>query len=144
MENIYQSATSTRANFSSVMDKAVYDRPQFIQRTRSQAVLMGVECANELLRDVKLHCTVKNEDDGSYVLVCKEIEQLIATGDTMQQAKSDMAAQMLDYAKDYYNEFGLYSRSVNTKKHLAYVMKAILLETPVKVEGMIECQVGKN
>ena len=144
MEDIYQSATSTRANFSSVMDQAVYDRPQFIKRTRNQAILIGTECMNDLLANTKLHCEIETETDGSFILVCQEIEHLLATGKTLAEAKRDMATQMLDYAQEYYNEFGLYSRAANTKLHLEFVMKALSLGTLDAVEEMIECQTGKN
>ena len=39
---VYQSATEVRANFSEVMDKAVYERPQFIRRTRNNAVIFFI------------------------------------------------------------------------------------------------------
>ena len=102
LENIYQSATSTRANFSSVMDQAIYDRPQFIKRTRNRAILISTECMIDLLANTKLHCEIKTETDGSLILMCREIEHLLATGKTLPEATRDMAMQLLDYAQDYY------------------------------------------
>ena len=47
MNNVlYQQATSVRNDFSTVMDKAIYEKPQLISRTKDQLVLIGTDMLN--------------------------------------------------------------------------------------------------
>ena len=86
-----------------------------------------------------LHCKTEAEDSGSIVMTCAEIGHLIATGNSVEAAKSDMAKQILEYAKDFYNDFDLYSNGQNTKSHLPFVQKVLRLNNIKAVEDIIIC-----
>ena len=140
----YQSATEARKDFSSMLDKAVFDRPQFIQRTRDHILVIGESILEMALANNSLHVDILECDDKTFIATLDEIEDLIATGDSRETAIEDMSRTILEYAKEYYNEFGLYSRAPNRKQHLPYVMRALTLGTPEKVKEMLLCQTGKN
>lgn len=140
----YQNATEVRRDLSSVLDKAVFDRPQFIRRTKDHILFIGETMMEMALANNNVHVRVQQGDDGKYIATLDEIEDLIATGDSDDAVVSDMAAAILEYAKEYYNEFGLYSRAPNRKNHFPYVLRALALGTPEKVREMLVCHDGKN
>jgi hypothetical protein len=53
-----------------------------------------------------------------------------------------MAAAILDYSQDYYNEFDYWFRA-NRKSHLPYVIKALLLNDIEKIGELIQCHLGE-
>ena len=144
MSPIYQSSTDIRKNFSMAIDKAVHDRPQFIQRTRDHAVLLGEDFLNAVLANIKFTCNIQHEEDKTIILTNNQISDIIASGKTLDEAKSDMAAQLYDYALEYYTEFGLYSRTPNRKDHVPYVIKLLMTNDLTEIEGMLVCRNGKN
>ena len=144
MNQIYQSSTEIRNNFSLTIDKAVHERPQFIRRTHDQVVLLSDEYLYAILEDYKIVCSVQKEKDGTIILTNEVVEDIIASGLTLDEAKSDFATQLLDYAHEYYESFDLYSRAPNRKSHIAYVMKILMLGDPALVEEILVCQDGKN
>ena len=125
MDAIYQSSTDVRNNFSSTIDKAIYERPQFIKRTRDYAVLLSTDILSSVLSGMRLHYNIAKEEDGTFVLSCIEMDDIIACGKTEDDAKDDMADQLQEYAEEYYNEFVLYSRSPNRKDHLPYILRIL-------------------
>ena len=144
MNQIYQSSTEIRNNFSLTIDKAVHERPQFIKRTHDKVVLISDEYLYVILDQFRIDCNVKKEKDGTFILTNEIIDDIIATGNSLEKAKEDLSNQLLDYAREYYESFDLYSKAPNRKKHLAYVMKILMLGDPVLVEGILVCQDGKN
>jgi hypothetical protein len=54
-----------------------------------------------------------------------------------------LAASVIDYANDYYDEFQLYSKAPNRKEHLRYIMKALLLNDIEKIRGEMVCRNGE-
>ncbi len=141
MEAIFQSSTDVRNNFSSTMDKAIYERPQFIKRTRDHAVLLSTDILSFVLSGMLLHYSVAKEKDGSFVLSCTEIDDIIASGKTEDDAKEDMADQLQEYTDEYYEEFALYSRAPNRKDHLPYVLKILSLRSKDKIKEMLYAEV---
>lgn len=141
---VYQNATEARKDFSSMLDKAVFDRPQFIQRTKDHILVIGEGLFEQTLANNNLHIHIKKADDGNYIARPEEIEDLISTGKSREDAIDDMCQSLLDYAKEYYNEFGLYSRAPNRKQHLPYVMRILTLATPERIKEMLVCQDGEN
>lgn len=145
MVNIYQSATSVRNNFSDTIDKAIYDRPQFINRTRDHAVLIGADIFKSILASAQLHYTVQfDKKSKTFVLSTEEIDDILASGKTQEEALNDLAAALLEYAHEYYEEFGLYSRTPNRKPHLPFVIRILMLDDVEKIKEILVCQGGKS
>ena len=135
-------ATQVRTEWSSVMDTVVREKPQFIKRTRDYMLLSNMDTLESLLAAYSFHATVFVEENGSVTMTLDEID--LAENDVDEHsAKQKLAAAILDYATDYYNDFAYWARG-NRKEHLPYVFKALILDDAEQIGGLIECRHGKN
>ena len=125
------------------IDQAIHERPQFISRTRDKAVLLSESTLCSLLSFIKFDCQIQ-KDGEAFVITNEIISDIITSGETEELAKEDLCRQLLEYAEDYYTEFGLYSRSPNRKEHPPYVMLFLTLGSPDKLMGILQCRAGKN
>ncbi|GMA64156.1 hypothetical protein NZD89_02240 [Alicyclobacillus fastidiosus] len=55
-----------------------------------------------------------------------EIEFIVADGATVEELRLNLANQLIEYAKDYMNDFSLYFNSPNTRPHFPYVLRVLL------------------
>lgn len=143
-EVLYQQATAVRNDFSTVMDKAIYEKPQLISRTKDQLVLIGTDMLNTMLQSATVHVGIEPGDDGLLLYQLEEISDIFTEASSDADALDVLAADLLEYAKTYYTDFALYSHSQNRVRHLPYVMRALALGTPAKVRDMLVCQAGKS
>lgn len=79
------------------------------------------------------------EDDNSVTLSLNEID-LVENGKDEREARLKMGRAILEYSLDFYNEYELYSRSSNRKKHIPYIFKALIIDHPEKIGDMLQCQ----
>ena len=143
-ELLYQQATSVRNDFSTVMDKAIYEKPQLISRTKDQLVLIGADMLNAVLQSATVHVGNEPGDGGKRLYQLEEISDIFTEASSDTEAMDVLAADLLEYAKTYYSDFALYRHSPNRGRHLPYVMRALALGTPAKVREMLVCQAGKS
>lgn len=139
----FESATNVRKDWSTFFDKAVREKPVFIKRTRDSAVLSDLSFIDLLLDKYEFECTKYVEEDGT-VTLSADLFDVIENADTEEEAKSKMARSILDYAEDFYEEYDLWSKAPNRKKHIPYVFKALLLNDISKIGDLIRCHTGKN
>ena len=59
------------------------------------------------------------------------------------EARMKLAASILEYAEDYYNDFSYWSSAPNRKSHIPYVFKALFIGDIQKIGDSIQCQAGK-
>lgn len=52
---------------------------------------------------------------------------LVENGNTEEEACKKLAESILEYAQEFYEEYSLWSKAPNRKKHIPYVLKAIIL-----------------
>ncbi|MGL4484260.1 MAG: hypothetical protein ACRCUS_04860 [Anaerovoracaceae bacterium] len=142
-KDIYQKSTVVRENFSEYIDKSVYEKPQFIKRTRNKLVLTDVEMLSQLLGNVKFEAISNTENDGSMTIALKDID-LVENGENFGEAISKLAAAILEYAQEFYSEFELWSRAPNRKAHIPYIFKALILADIEKIGEEIVCQSVKR
>lgn len=143
MKNNVITATEARKELSSIIDTVVREKPVLIKRTRDVVLMTDVNLFNEILKDNVLHGNLYQEEDGSITASLDEIDLLVNEQDT-QRAKHAMQEEILEYAKDYYNEFDLWSKAPNRKKHIKYVLQALILDDKEKIGDLIEWQHLKN
>lgn len=136
-------ATDVRRDWSSVMEIAVREKPQFIKRTRDYMVLADVKLMENLLSAYRFTADKFTEDDGSITLSLNEID-LIESGKTEKVARLLMGKAVLEYAEDFYKDFTVWSSAPNRKSHIPYVLKALIIDDPKKIGDMIACQAGKS
>lgn len=139
----FESATEVRKDWSLFFDKAVREKPVFIKRTRDNAVLADFSFLNSLLDAYVYECEKFTEEDGTITLSAVSLD-IVENGATEEEVKDIMAKSILEYAKDFYEEFDLWSTAPNRKKHIPYVFKALLLNDISKIGDCITWQHGKN
>jgi len=145
MKDAYvKNATDVRKEWSSVINGAIRVRPQFIRRTREEMVLINLHHLETVLDAYKYTARKIVEDDGSVTLSLNEID-LAENGTDESEVKYALAESILEYAEDYYDNFPLYNMSPNRKDHVPYVLKALILNNPEMVSGLITVhQDGEN
>ena len=99
-------ATDVRKDWSSVVDTTVRVKPQFFKRTRDYIFLSDLHFMEELLEGYSYTAVQMSEKDGSVTLALNEID-LVENGTDENDARKKLAASILEYAEDYYNDFSL-------------------------------------
>jgi hypothetical protein len=138
----YISATDARKDWSQVFDNVVREKPQFIRRTRDNVLMANLEFFKDILEVYTFTAKEFIEDDNSITLSLNEID-LVENGATESDAKLKLAADILEYAEDFYNDFNYWNAAPNRKKHIPYVLKALILQDVNKIGDLIQCQSGK-
>jgi len=138
-----KNATEVRKEWSSVVDSVVRDKPTFIKRTRDKMWLSNLETMAEILEAYRFTAQKYVEEDGSVTLALNEID-LVENAENEPTARIKLAAAILEYASDYYNDYAYWSSAPNRKKHIPYVFKALIMEDVEKLGESLVCQDGKN
>lgn len=139
----YISATDARRDWSQLIDEVVHEKPQFIKRTRDNVLMTDLHLIKYLLAVYNFTATKYVENDNSVTLSLNEID-LATNGITEEDARQKLAYDILEYAKDYYNDFRYWSTAANRKKHIPYVLKALISQDMKEIGDSIQCQDGKN
>ena len=140
---MFESATEVRKDWSLFFDKAVREKPVFIKRTRDSAILADLRFVSLLLEQYTFECEKYVEEDGSITLSL-DVPDIVENAATEQEAKIELAKSILDYAKDFYEDYDYWSSAPNRKGHVPYVFKALLLNDTSKIGELVQCRVGKN
>lgn len=135
-------ATEVRKEWSAVCDNIMHDKPQFIKRTRDKMCFSSFDTMLDILEIYKYTAEKYIEADGSVTLSLNEID-LVENGKTENEAINTLANAIFEYAVEYYDNYKMYSNAPNRKKHVPYILKALLLGTAQKIGDSIICQDGK-
>ena len=96
-----------------------------------------------LLQDCVYTATVYKEADGTFTVFSNEMD-LAENAATEEEATARLCASILEYAEEYYENYEMYSRAPNRRPHIPYILKALLLADPKKIEGELQCQAGEK
>lgn len=140
---IMEQATAIRKEWSLACDSVIHDKPKFIKRTRDRMWFSNLDTIMEILEAYQFTAQKYVEDDGSITLSLNEID-LIENGEDEKDARLKLSGSILEYSLDYYNDYATYSHSPNRKKHIPYIFKALIIDSPEKLGDMIQCRDGKN
>lgn len=135
-------ATEARKELSQVIDTAVRIKPVFIKRTRDYVLMAELHLFEDLLEDCQLHGEILYETDGTVTASLEEID-LVVNEKTEEAAKISLQKEILEYANDFYDDFYYWSMAPNRKKHIKYVLKALILDDINKIGDFITWQHGK-
>jgi|GEM_PF-1359643 len=130
-------ASDVRSDFSTFVDTVVRERPMVFKRNRDHVLSISIEQANSLLESYRFKAVLVPEEDGSTTITLEGFD-LVANAPDLNQAMIKMAEELIDYAQDYFDQFALYFKSANRKKHFPYVMKVALAEGIQEVAGFID------
>ena len=134
------SSTDARRDWSAVVDSVLREKPAFIKRTRDYVFLSDLSILESLLQAYTLSAVKFIEEDGSVTLSLDQLD-LVENAPSEQDALKNLSSAVLEYAQDYYREFAYWSRG-DRKFHIPYVLKALILNDPEKIGGLIECRHG--
>lgn len=137
------SATDARKDWSQLIDTVVHDKPQIIRRTRDYVFITEIHMIENILSAYSFTADKYVEDDNSVTLSLNEMD-LVANGITENDAKKNLAEEILDYAEEFYEDYHYWSKVPNRKKHIPYVFRALILSDIEKIGEEIRCQIGKN
>ena len=129
IEMLMEQATTVRKEWSSCCDVVMRHKPILIKRTRDRMWFSSLDTMSDILEGYKFTATIFVEDDQSVTLSMHEID-LVENGRTEQEARINLAKSLLEYAHEYYDEYELYSKSLNRKKHIPYIFKALIIDDP--------------
>lgn len=136
-------ATDVRKEWSTVVDGVVRDKPIFIKRTRDKMWLCNLDDMAEILSGYEFTAEKQIEEDNSITLTLHEID-LVENAETEFKARMLLAASIMEYATDYYNDYAYWSSAPNRKSHIPYVFKALIMDDVQKLGDSIICQGGRN
>jgi len=140
---LMQKATDVRKDWSTICDSVIHDKPRFIKRTRDKMWFSNLDTMAEILNAYSFTAKKIIEDDGTITLSLNEID-LIENGNDEVSARRALGNAILNYSFDYYKEYSFYSHSPNRKKHVPYVFKALIMDSPEEIGDIIICQDGEN
>jgi len=143
IDMLMEQATTVRKEWSAVCDSVIHEKPKFIKRTRDKMWFSNLETMSEILQAYHFTVIKYVEADGSVTLSLNEID-LVENGKNEEEAKLNLGRSILEYSLDYYNEYEIYSKSPNRKKHIPYIFKALIIDDPQKIGDMLQCQDGTN
>jgi hypothetical protein len=136
-------ATDVRKDWSSVVDATVRVKPQFFKRTRDYVFLSDIHFMEELLAGYSFSAVRMDEEDGSVTLALNELD-LVENGRDENDARSKLAAAILEYAEDYYSDFSYWGSAPNRRSHIPYVFQALFIGDAQKIGESIRCQAEKT
>lgn len=90
-----------------------------------------------MIKDI-VKCKKYVEEDGTITLSL-DVLDIVENAATEHEAKVELAKSILDYAKDFYEDYDYWSSAPNRKGHVPYVFKAILLNDISKIAELISC-----
>ena len=136
-------ATDVRNRWSEYSDSVIREKPLFIKKTREHLFLSSIEQL-VLILDA-YHFTAKKfrETDGSITLSLNEFD-IAENAATEADARLVLAKSILEYAEEYFNEFKVWNTAANRKKHLPYVLKALVTGDAKKIGEMLVCRAGNK
>jgi antitoxin YefM len=129
-------ATNVRKNFSSVIDTEVRDRPVMFKRNRDYLMLLSNTQVLSLLREYTFKAQYIAEEDETITAVLDGFDLVVNAAD-QEQARNMLAVELVDYAKDYFDQFQLYYNSLNRKEHFPYILRVLLAEDLDEVKELI-------
>jgi hypothetical protein len=136
------SATDVRKNWSETLDSVVHERPAYIKRTRDNLAIINLKTLNDILAGYIFKAKKYKESDGSVTLSAVDLDLVVNERDEASARKA-LAAEIKEYAEDFYDHFSTWSIAPNRRNHIPYVMKALSLDEVSIEEGLI-CRIGKN
>lgn len=137
-----ENATDVRKNWSDFIDAVTNEKkPTVVARNNKNPFLsISLEQVATLLTAYQFHIEIEHEEDGTVSVDLQDFD-LFANDATLDQALSNLADELIDYAHDYLNDIQLYYNSPNRKKHLPYVLQVLLQENKADVVKLLHADV---
>lgn len=119
-------ATDVRANFGGFIDTIVREKPQAVKRNRDVIMAVSRQQMKELLSIYELTFEYEQDEDGRYAGSIEQIEDIVADGATLEELRNELARHLVEYAKDYEDNYSQFYNTPNRHKHAPYVLRVLL------------------
>lgn len=121
-------ATAVRNDFSKFIDSVVHVKPQVVKRNRDVFWSFSQEITSELLSNYTISIEYEHEEDGSFSGSLIPLDDIVIHGSTFEEMIDDAAEQLVEYARDYYEDFIMYYNSPNRRAHLPFILNILSQE----------------
>ncbi|MEG6512399.1 hypothetical protein V6C32_10795 [Desulforamulus ruminis] len=129
-------ATDVRKDWGRFIDTVVREKPQMVKRNRDYFISFSLQQARLLLKDYHFNAQFTEEDDGSVTATLGDFDFVVNEKDQEAAIKA-LAEELVEYAKEYYDDFQLYFYSLNRQSHFPYVVAVLMEEDLDGVIGLI-------
>lgn len=121
-----RNATEVRANFSEFIDSIVREKPQAFKRNRDVIMALSEQQMKEILSVYELTFEYEQDEDGRYAGSIEQIEDIVADADSLENLRTELARQLVEYAIDYEASYARYYNAPNRRNHAPYVLRVLL------------------
>jgi hypothetical protein len=83
------------------------------------------------------------EKDGSVTLSLRELD-IADNAKTEKEARKEIGESILRYSEDFCSEYAIWSKAPNRKRHIPYVLKALIINDSEKIGDIIKLRNIKN
>lgn len=135
-------ATEVRKEWGRFIDSVVMHKPQFVKCSQDYVFAASLEMLADILAPYKLTVNIYQEEDGSVTASLEEID-IAVNGKNEKEVIDNLTADLVEYAKEYYDAYTLYSKAPNRKNHLPYIINIVSKNDINEVRELIRWQVGK-
>lgn len=133
---IVLNATEVRKNWSEFIDSVIHSKPSFVRRNHDYMAAISLEHLQLILSTYRFDMEYEREEDGSFSGSIEQID-IVENGETVEELRQKLAQSLLEYAKDYMDNFTTYYHATNRKMHFPYVL-AVLSQADLKsIEELI-------
>lgn len=136
-------ATDVRKEWGSFIDSIVREKPKVIKRSRDYIFAVSVDMLKEILKPYTFTAEIYKEEDGTVTASLNEID-LVENASCEEEIVEKLAKALIEYARNYYNEFQYWFSAPNRKPHLPYVLHVLLQDSIEGVKGLIRFLPGKS
>lgn len=120
-------AAEAQKNWSNICESVARIRPCVIKCTYDHLYLASRDSMISLLADIKYRVSILLEDDHTFTAYTEGMD-LAVNAATKEEALLRLAAAILDYAAEYFDDYPQYSIAPNRRSHLPFITKAFLLD----------------
>lgn len=121
------SSEEVSKNIDKYLDKVSGGRPIFIKHRDKYAVALELGLMKQLVEEVTFRIKVEREVDESYILTADGFD-MIATGQTLEEAQQELAEELGEYAKDYFDEVEVWSKDKHRASQIKEMVFILLTE----------------
>jgi predicted RNase H-like HicB family nuclease len=126
------SATEVRANFGQFIDDVVRIKPQIVKRNRDTIIAFSQAYLKDALSIYELTFEYEQDEDGIYAGSIEQIPDIVADGATLDELRNELAHHLIEYAKDYYDDFDRYYNASNRRSHANYMLRVLLEDEDIQ------------
>ncbi len=130
-------ATDARKEWGSFIDNVVRYKPLVVKRNRDYLAAISLEHLDVILFPYRFTLEYEKEADGTLSGSLKELD-LMANASNLEELKTKMVQELIEYAHEYMNEFEKYYNAPNRKNHFPYVTRVVIQKNKEAIRSLID------